>query len=51
VLQSTFARFDPGRIVEGFRRAEGDELADFVTTATGTEPPQRGLDPEIAPDA
>jgi pimeloyl-ACP methyl ester carboxylesterase len=27
VLQSTFARFDLGRIVEGFRRVGGDEVA------------------------
>jgi pimeloyl-ACP methyl ester carboxylesterase len=30
VLQGTMARFDLGRLVEGFRRAGGDEVADIA---------------------
>lgn len=30
VLQSTFARFDLDRVVEGFRQARGDEVAEIV---------------------
>jgi hypothetical protein len=35
VLQSTYARFDRGRIVEEFRRAGGDEVAETVERAYG----------------
>jgi pimeloyl-ACP methyl ester carboxylesterase len=35
VLQSTFARFDLGRIVEEFRRVGGDEVAAIVERAYG----------------
>jgi pimeloyl-ACP methyl ester carboxylesterase len=35
VLQSTHARFDLGRIVEGFRRAGGDEVAAIVERVYG----------------
>jgi pimeloyl-ACP methyl ester carboxylesterase len=35
VLQSTHARFDLGRIVEGFRRAGGDEVAEIVERSYG----------------
>lgn len=35
VLQSTHARFDLGRIVEGFRRAGGDEVAAIAERAYG----------------
>jgi pimeloyl-ACP methyl ester carboxylesterase len=35
VLQSTMARFDPGRIVEGFRRAGGDEVAATAARVYG----------------
>ena len=37
VLQSTFARFDLGRIVEGFRRAGGDEVAAIAERSYGGE--------------
>jgi proline iminopeptidase len=30
ILQSTMARFDLGRLVEGFRRVAGDEVADLA---------------------
>jgi pimeloyl-ACP methyl ester carboxylesterase len=39
VLQSTFARFDLGRIVEEFRRAGGDEVAEIVERAYGSDRP------------
>jgi pimeloyl-ACP methyl ester carboxylesterase len=39
VLQSTFARFDLGRIVEEFRRAGGDEVAEIVERAYGADRP------------
>ncbi len=35
VLQSTNARFDLGRIVEAFRRAGGDEVAEIVERVYG----------------
>ena len=35
VLQSTHARFDLGRIVEGFRRAGGDEVAATAAQVYG----------------
>jgi pimeloyl-ACP methyl ester carboxylesterase len=35
VLQSTHARFDLGRIVEGFRRAGGDEVATTAERVYG----------------
>jgi proline iminopeptidase len=35
VLQSTFARFDLGRIVETFRRVGGDEVAGIVERSYG----------------
>jgi proline iminopeptidase len=37
VLQSTFARFDLGRIVEEFRRAGGDEVAAIAERSYGGE--------------
>jgi pimeloyl-ACP methyl ester carboxylesterase len=37
VLQSTMARFDLGRIVEGFRRAGGDEVAAIAERTYGGE--------------
>jgi pimeloyl-ACP methyl ester carboxylesterase len=37
VLQSTNARFDLGRIVEEFRRAGGDEVAEIVERAYGAD--------------
>jgi pimeloyl-ACP methyl ester carboxylesterase len=30
ILQSTLARFDPGRLVDGFRSVAGDEVADLA---------------------
>jgi pimeloyl-ACP methyl ester carboxylesterase len=39
VLQSTFARFDLGRIVEEFRRAGGDEAAAIAERVYGGEGP------------
>ncbi len=30
ILQSTAARFDPGRLVDGFRWVAGDEMAEFA---------------------
>jgi pimeloyl-ACP methyl ester carboxylesterase len=44
VLQSTHARFDLGRIVEGFRRAGGDEVAAIAERAYGGD--GRSVDPE-----
>lgn len=38
VLQSTNARFDLGRIVEAFRRAGGDEVAEIVGRVYGGGP-------------
>jgi proline iminopeptidase len=38
VLQSTFARYDAGRLVEGFRRFGGDEVAELARRAYGDEP-------------
>jgi hypothetical protein len=35
VLQSTTARFDRGRLVEGFRRAGGDEVAAIAERVHG----------------
>jgi pimeloyl-ACP methyl ester carboxylesterase len=37
VLQSTLGRFDLGRIVEGFRRAGGDEVAAIAERSYGGE--------------
>ena len=39
VLQSTWARFDLGRIVESFRLAGGDEVAGIVERAYGDDDP------------
>ena len=39
VLQSTWARFDLGRIVESFRLAGGDEVAEIVERAYGDDDP------------
>ena len=39
VLQSTFARFDLGRIVEEFRRAGGDEVAAIAERTYGGDGP------------
>jgi proline iminopeptidase len=39
VLQSTFGRFDLRRIVEGFRRAGGDEVAGIAERSYGGEGP------------
>jgi pimeloyl-ACP methyl ester carboxylesterase len=44
VLQSTFARFDLGRIVEEFRRAGGDEVATIAERAYGGD--GRSVTPE-----
>jgi pimeloyl-ACP methyl ester carboxylesterase len=44
VLQSTFARFDLGRIVEEFRRAGGDEVAAIVERVYGGD--SRSVTPE-----
>jgi proline iminopeptidase len=44
VLQSTMARFDLGRIVEEFRRAGGDEVAEIARRSYG------GGDPPVAPE-
>jgi pimeloyl-ACP methyl ester carboxylesterase len=42
VLQSTFARFDLGRIVEEFRRRGGDEVAEIAGRSYGGgDPPVR----------
>ena len=38
ILQSTMARFDLGRIVENFRRAGGDEVAEIAARAYGGDP-------------
>jgi proline iminopeptidase len=38
VLQSTYARFDLSRIVEAFRRAGGDEVAEIVERVYGGDP-------------
>ncbi|HEU5225646.1 MAG TPA: alpha/beta hydrolase [Actinomycetota bacterium] len=38
VLQSTMARFDLDRLVEGFRRLGGDEVAELARRAYGDEP-------------
>lgn len=38
ILQSTNARFDLGRIVEAFRRAGGDEVAEIVERVYGGDP-------------
>jgi proline iminopeptidase len=39
VLQSTFARFDLERIVEDFRRAGGDEVAEIARRSYGGDSP------------
>jgi len=44
VLQSTFARFDLGRIVEEFRRAGGDDVAAIVERVYGGD--SRSVTPE-----
>jgi pimeloyl-ACP methyl ester carboxylesterase len=44
VLQSTHARFDLGRIVEGFRRAGGDEVAAIAESSYGGD--GRSVSPE-----
>jgi pimeloyl-ACP methyl ester carboxylesterase len=38
VLQSTMARFDLGRLVEGFRRAGGEEVAAIAERVYGGDP-------------
>ena len=38
VLQSTMARFDPARLVEGFRRFGGDEVGDLARRDYGGDP-------------
>ncbi len=38
VVQSGFARFDVPRLVEGFRRVAGDEVADLAGRSYGGEP-------------
>jgi pimeloyl-ACP methyl ester carboxylesterase len=38
VLQSTTARFDLGRMVEAFRQAGGDEVAEIVERVYGGDP-------------
>lgn len=38
VLQSTHARFDLGRIVEGFRAVAGDEVAELARREYGDDP-------------
>ncbi len=38
ILQSTMARFDLSRIVEGFRHAGGDEVAEIVERVYGGDP-------------
>jgi proline iminopeptidase len=45
VLQSAMARFDLGRIVEGFRRAGGDEVAGIAERAPAATTSPRGVDP------
>ncbi len=44
VLQSTFGRFDLGRIVEEFRRAGGDEVAEIAERSYGDD------DPPVTPE-
>jgi proline iminopeptidase len=39
ILQSTMARFDLARIVDAFRSAGGDEVAEIAERAYGGEPP------------
>ncbi|HEY8144711.1 MAG TPA: alpha/beta hydrolase [Kofleriaceae bacterium] len=38
ILQSTLARFDPARVVDGFRRAAGDEVAELARRDYGGQP-------------
>src|SRR5688500_6099778 len=38
ILQSTMARFDLTRLVEGFRRAAGDEVAELARRSYGGDP-------------
>jgi proline iminopeptidase len=38
ILQSTFARFDLTRLVEGFRRVAGDEIAELARRDYGGDP-------------
>jgi proline iminopeptidase len=38
ILQSTFARFDLGRLTEGFRRIAGDEVAELAERDFGGDP-------------
>jgi proline iminopeptidase len=38
ILQSTFARFDLDRLVQGFRRAAGDEVAELARRDYGGDP-------------
>jgi proline iminopeptidase len=38
ILQSTFARFDLGRIADGFRRFGGDEVSDLAARDFGGDP-------------
>ena len=42
VLQSTFARFDLDRVVEGFRAIGGDEIADVVRRSYQNDPTVTG---------
>lgn len=38
IVQSGFARWDPLRLVEGFRRVAGDEVAEIAARSFGGEP-------------
>ena len=38
ILQSTFARFDLGRLTEGFRRIAGDDVAELAERDFGGDP-------------
>jgi pimeloyl-ACP methyl ester carboxylesterase len=47
VLQSTMARFDLGRLVDGFRRAGGEEVAAIAERVCGGD--SRSVSPGIGP--
>jgi pimeloyl-ACP methyl ester carboxylesterase len=50
VLQSTNARFDLTRLVEGFRRFGGDEVAELARRDYGGDPVvRRGVGPRLRP--
>lgn len=38
ILQSTMARFDLGRLVDGFRAVAGDEVAELARRDYGSDP-------------